>query len=185
MNRNSFEVLNDFDDMRKCTAHCLFIYTINLLYISDYFFLLVLLTNTSFLFLFFSSSCINTLSISHNSWTNDFKCNMLFQGAWPQNGLDLAVLGLPSLWTWMKSVSFSFRYEWVFVPLQSWPVGVNCNLIIVTYLVNDFIFLRMIIMVQKRWRTSSPWCPTSVSSWTSTRNTTADFHFQSLRRFVS
>ncbi|XP_026043472.1 kinetochore-associated protein 1 isoform X1 [Astatotilapia calliptera] len=23
--------------------------------------------------------------------------------AWPQNGLDLAVLGLPSLWTWMKS----------------------------------------------------------------------------------
>uniref|UniRef100_A0A3Q1HII4 Kinetochore associated 1 n=1 Tax=Acanthochromis polyacanthus TaxID=80966 RepID=A0A3Q1HII4_9TELE len=25
------------------------------------------------------------------------------KGAWPQNGLDLAVLGLPSLWTWMKS----------------------------------------------------------------------------------
>ncbi|XP_041855994.1 kinetochore-associated protein 1 isoform X1 [Melanotaenia boesemani] len=24
--------------------------------------------------------------------------------SWPQNGLDLAVLGLPSLWTWMKSV---------------------------------------------------------------------------------
>ncbi|XP_071339118.1 kinetochore-associated protein 1 isoform X1 [Trachinotus anak] len=25
------------------------------------------------------------------------------KGAWPQNGLDLAVLGLPSLWTWRKS----------------------------------------------------------------------------------
>nr|XP_019956518.1 PREDICTED: kinetochore-associated protein 1 isoform X3 [Paralichthys olivaceus] len=25
------------------------------------------------------------------------------KGAWPQNGFDLAVLGLPSLWTWMKS----------------------------------------------------------------------------------
>uniref|UniRef100_A0A3B5BIX8 Kinetochore associated 1 n=1 Tax=Stegastes partitus TaxID=144197 RepID=A0A3B5BIX8_9TELE len=25
------------------------------------------------------------------------------KGAWPQNGLDLAVLGVPSLWTWMKS----------------------------------------------------------------------------------
>ncbi|XP_035514108.1 kinetochore-associated protein 1 [Morone saxatilis] len=25
------------------------------------------------------------------------------KAAWPQNGLDLAVLGLPSLWTWMKS----------------------------------------------------------------------------------
>ncbi|XP_034396520.1 kinetochore-associated protein 1 isoform X2 [Cyclopterus lumpus] len=25
------------------------------------------------------------------------------KGAWPQNGLDLAVVGLPSLWTWMKS----------------------------------------------------------------------------------
>ncbi|XP_029017996.1 kinetochore-associated protein 1 isoform X2 [Betta splendens] len=25
------------------------------------------------------------------------------KGAWPQNALDLAVLGLPSLWTWMKS----------------------------------------------------------------------------------
>ncbi|TKS78652.1 Kinetochore-associated protein 1 [Collichthys lucidus] len=25
------------------------------------------------------------------------------KGAWPQNGLDLAVLGLPSLWKWMKS----------------------------------------------------------------------------------
>ncbi|XP_047447768.1 kinetochore-associated protein 1 [Mugil cephalus] len=25
------------------------------------------------------------------------------KGAWPQNGLDVAVLGLPSLWTWMKS----------------------------------------------------------------------------------
>ncbi|MEQ2235438.1 hypothetical protein ILYODFUR_002347 [Ilyodon furcidens] len=26
------------------------------------------------------------------------------KGSWPQNGLDLAVLGLPSLWTWMKSI---------------------------------------------------------------------------------
>ncbi|KAM6931090.1 kinetochore-associated protein 1 [Xenentodon cancila] len=26
------------------------------------------------------------------------------KGSWPQNGLDLAVLGVPSLWTWMKSV---------------------------------------------------------------------------------
>ncbi|XP_029961373.1 kinetochore-associated protein 1 [Salarias fasciatus] len=25
------------------------------------------------------------------------------KGAWPQNGLDLATLGLPSLWTWLKS----------------------------------------------------------------------------------
>ncbi|XP_070712166.1 kinetochore-associated protein 1-like [Pempheris klunzingeri] len=25
------------------------------------------------------------------------------KGAWPQNGLDMAVLGLPPLWTWMKS----------------------------------------------------------------------------------
>ncbi|XP_034727450.1 kinetochore-associated protein 1 isoform X2 [Etheostoma cragini] len=25
------------------------------------------------------------------------------KGAWPQNGFDLAVIGLPSLWTWMKS----------------------------------------------------------------------------------
>ncbi|KAK2837222.1 hypothetical protein Q5P01_014434 [Channa striata] len=25
------------------------------------------------------------------------------KGAWPQNGLDLAVLGVPPLWTWMKS----------------------------------------------------------------------------------
>ncbi|XP_067376658.1 kinetochore-associated protein 1 isoform X2 [Channa argus] len=25
------------------------------------------------------------------------------KGAWPQNGLDLAVVGVPSLWTWMKS----------------------------------------------------------------------------------
>uniref|UniRef100_A0A3B3B568 Kinetochore associated 1 n=1 Tax=Oryzias melastigma TaxID=30732 RepID=A0A3B3B568_ORYME len=26
------------------------------------------------------------------------------KGSWPQNGLDLAVLGLPSLWTWKKSL---------------------------------------------------------------------------------
>ncbi|CAG5923423.1 unnamed protein product [Menidia menidia] len=26
------------------------------------------------------------------------------KGSWPQNGLDMAVLGLPCLWTWMKSV---------------------------------------------------------------------------------
>ncbi|XP_035999642.1 kinetochore-associated protein 1 [Fundulus heteroclitus] len=26
------------------------------------------------------------------------------KGRWPQNGLDLAVLGLPSLWTWMKYI---------------------------------------------------------------------------------
>ncbi|XP_015234284.1 PREDICTED: kinetochore-associated protein 1 [Cyprinodon variegatus] len=26
------------------------------------------------------------------------------KGSWPQNGLNLAMLGLPSLWTWMKSV---------------------------------------------------------------------------------
>uniref|UniRef100_A0A3Q2TXU1 Kinetochore associated 1 n=1 Tax=Fundulus heteroclitus TaxID=8078 RepID=A0A3Q2TXU1_FUNHE len=27
------------------------------------------------------------------------------KGRWPQNGLDLAVLGLPSLWTWMKYIN--------------------------------------------------------------------------------
>lgn len=40
-------------------------------------------------------------------------------------------------------------------------------------------------MVQRKWSTSSLWCPTSVSSWTSTANTSADFHCRSLRRFVS
>lgn len=31
--------------------------------------------------------------------------NLIFlQGSWPKNGLDLAIIGLPSLWTWMKSI---------------------------------------------------------------------------------
>ncbi|XP_007572204.1 kinetochore-associated protein 1 [Poecilia formosa] len=29
------------------------------------------------------------------------------KGSWPQNGLDLAIIGLPSLWTWMKSIDDS------------------------------------------------------------------------------
>uniref|UniRef100_A0A3P9QBQ0 Kinetochore associated 1 n=1 Tax=Poecilia reticulata TaxID=8081 RepID=A0A3P9QBQ0_POERE len=29
------------------------------------------------------------------------------KGSWPQNGLDLAIIGLPSLWTWMKYIDDS------------------------------------------------------------------------------
>lgn len=43
--------------------------------------------------------------MSLNSRARDCKCDPLFQAAWPQNGLDMAVVGLPSLWTWLKSVS--------------------------------------------------------------------------------
>lgn len=52
---------------------------------------------------------------------------LFFQASWPQNGLDLAMVGLPSLWTWMGSVvssttvfvSFTIvsilRDHWVFL----------------------------------------------------------------------
>uniref|UniRef100_A0A3Q2EJQ6 Kinetochore associated 1 n=1 Tax=Cyprinodon variegatus TaxID=28743 RepID=A0A3Q2EJQ6_CYPVA len=33
------------------------------------------------------------------------------KGSWPQNGLNLAMLGLPSLWTWMKSVVRGFASD--------------------------------------------------------------------------
>lgn len=35
---------------------------------------------------------------------------VLPQGSWPQNGLDLAILGLPSLWSWMKSIVRDFFF---------------------------------------------------------------------------
>lgn len=40
---------------------------------------------------------------------------MLLQGAWPQNGLDMAVLGLPSLWAWTKCVCYLIKLSFTII----------------------------------------------------------------------